>query len=495
MLLRHSLLYLLSHGLPALITMVAIGVYTRLLPPDLYGQYALILAGTLLANSVLFQWLRVSLLRFLPAYGEQPAPLLATLRVGYVAMAGLVLVIGLAASGLAVDEQWRYLILLAIPLIWVRGRFDLDLSIAQSRLAPLRYGLLAFSRSVLALAAGTAFILLGLGAAGPLLGLTLAMLVPSLVLMGGEWRSVAWRRPAPDLLRGLLAYGLPLTATFTLNYVISTSDRFLVAWFLGTDAAGSYAASYEFTWNSVLFLMTIINLAGYPLVMRAFEQDGEAAPRIQLQQNAVLLLAVGLPVLAGAVILAPNMVGVVLGRPFHADGVLLMPWIAGAAFLGGIMLYYTNLAFQLGRRTAGQFWVMLVAALANLGLNVLLIPRFGLLGAAWATIAAYVLGIVLGWWSGRRVFPLPGLPVDAVKPLVAALVMGVALWQCRAWAGAWALVAQIGLGMLVYGIVLALLDQGFGRGRLLRLLRGSLGAAAPGRSSGDHATRRDSANG
>jgi O-antigen/teichoic acid export membrane protein len=495
MLLRHSLLYLLSHGLPAIITMVAIGVYTRLLPPDLYGQYALILAGTLLANSVLFQWLRVSLLRFLPAYGEQPAPLLAALRVGYVAMAVLVLVVGLSASLLAVDEQWRYLILLAIPLIWIRGRFDLDLGIAQSRLAPARYGLLALSRSVLALAGGTAFILLGLGAAGPLLGLTLAMLVPSLVLMGGEWRSVGWRRPAPELMRELLAYGLPLTATFTLNYVITTSDRFLVAWFLGTDAAGSYAASYEFTWNSVLFLMTIINLAGYPLVMRAVEQDGADAARSHLRQNAVLLLAAGLPVLAGAVILAPNMVGVVLGPLFHEDGTRLMPWIAVAAFLGGIMLYYTNLAFQLGRHTAGQFWVMLVAAFVNLALNVLLIPYFGLLGAAWATIAAYVIGVALGWWSGRRVFPLPGLPADAMKPLVAALVMGAALWQIRAWVGAWALVAQIGIGMLVYGIVLALLDFGFGRGRLLRLLRGSLGAAAASGSSGSRATNRDSANG
>lgn len=487
MLLRHSLLYLLSHGLPAIISMVAIGVYTRLLPPDLYGQYALVLAVALLANSVLFQWLRVSLLRFLPAYGEQPALLLAALRVGHVAMAGLVLVIGLSASMFAVDAQWRYLVLLAIPLIWVRGRFDLDLGIAQSRLSPARYGLLAFSRSMLALVAGTVFILLGLGAAGPLLGLTLAMLVPSFVLMGGEWRSVGWRRPAPDLLRELLAYGLPLTATFTLNFVITTSDRFLVAWFLGTEAAGAYAASYEFTWNSVLFLMTIINLAGYPLVMRALEQNGATAARNQLEQNAVLLLAAGLPVLAGAVILAPNMVGVVLGPLFHEDGILLMPWIAMAAFLGGLMLYYTNLAFQLGRQTTGQFWVMLIAAFANLGLNALLIPRFGLLGAAWATIAAYVIGVVLGWWSGRRVFPLPGLPVDAMKPLVAALVMGAALWQCRAWVGAWALLAQIGIGMLVYGSVLALLDLGFGRGRLLRLLRGSFKVPPPQPPTRDNA--------
>lgn len=480
MLLRHSMHYLLSHGLPAVISLVTISVYTRLLPPDLYGQYALILAGALLANSVLFQWLRVSLLRFLPAYGERSAILLAALRTGYFAMAGLALVFGLIASQLAVDVGWRYLILIAIPLILAKGWFDLNLSIAQSRLLPFRYGALALSRSVLALACGAALVLVGFGAAGPLLALTLAMLVPSLVLMTGEWRGMGWHRPAADLLRELLAYGLPLTATFALNFVIGTSDRFLVAWILGTNAAGAYAASYEFAWSAVLFLMTIINLAGYPLVMRAFEEEGEAAARFQLQQNAVLLLTAGLPVLLGAVLLGPNLARVVLGPLFREDGALLLPWIAGAAFLGGMMLYYSNLAFHLGRHTMGQIWVMLVAGLANLGLNLLWIPRFGLLGAAWATIAAYALGVAVGWWLGRRVFPLPGLPLDAAKPLTAALLMALALWPCRTWDGPLALVAQIGIGMLVYAIALALGDFVFGRGRLLRLLRRSVGATAAG---------------
>jgi O-antigen/teichoic acid export membrane protein len=478
MLLRHSLLYLLSHGLPAVISLLTISIYTRLLPPNLYGQYALVLASALLANSVLFQWLRVSLLRFLPAYGERSAILLAALRTGYFAMAGLVLLFGLLASLFAVDAGWRDLILIAIPLILARGWFDLDLSIAQSRLSPTRYGLLAFSKAVLALAAGTALILFGLGAAAPLLGLMLGMLVPSVILMTGEWRAVGWHRPAPDLMRELLAYGLPLTATFALNFVVGVSDRFLVAWFLGTDAAGAYAASYEFAWSAVLFLMMVINLAGYPLVMRAIEQEGEAAARSQLQQNAVLLLTVGLPVLLGAVLLGPNLARVVLGPLFREDGALLLPWIAVAAFLGGMMLYYTNLAFQVGHHTTGQLWVMLVAGLANLGLNLLWIPRFGLLGAAWATIAAYALGVAVGWWLGRRVFPLPGLPVDATKPLVAALLMALALWPCRTWNGALALMVQIGIGMLVYAIALALCDLAFGRGRLLRLLRLSVGATA-----------------
>ena len=470
MLLNHSLLYLLGRGVPGLVGFATIAVYTRLLPPELYGQYALALAGVSLTNVAVFQWLRLGLLRFLPAYGARPAILLATLRVGYLAMAGMALGLGLIAWTIAPDAQWRYLVVLAVPLLWAQAWFDLNLRIAQSQLAPARYGMMSLAKAVLALATGTGLILLGFGAAGPLLALTLATLLPSLVLMSGPWRGVGWR-PAPGLTRDLVAYGLPLTATVALNFVVSTSDRFLVAWFLGTDAAGTYAAGYELGWTAVLVLMTIVNLAGYPLVVRAMEASGPEGAQVQLRQNGLLLLAVALPALVLVVMLAPNLARVVLGAPFRAEGARLLPWIGLAAFLAGAMLYYTNLAFQLSWRTLDQIWAAAAAALVNLGLNVLWIPRFGLLGAAWATLLAYGVGLVLGWWLGRRVFPLPMLPVDALKPVGAALAMALALWPCRTWLGPLALAVQVGLGLLVYAGALALLDLAFGRSRLFQLLR------------------------
>jgi O-antigen/teichoic acid export membrane protein len=470
MLLRHSLLYLLGRGLPGVIGFLTLAVYTRLLPPELYGRYALVLAGVSLANAVLFHWLRLGLLRFLPADRDRAGPLLATLATGYLAMAGLALLLAALALLLAPDAAWHALILIAVPLLWANAWHDIDLSLLRARLAPTRYGLLALAKAVLALLGGTTLILLGLGAAGPLIALTLALIVPSLLLTRGEWRGVGRPRPAPGLTRELLVYGLPLTVTFACNFVIGSSDRFLLAWFLGTDAAGTYAAGYDLGWVTVASPMLVVNLAGYSLVIRAMESGGVAAARAQLQQSGLLLLAVALPAVVGVVILAPNLARVVLGEPFRDDGARLLPWIAPAALLAGAMLYYTNLAFQLGRRTLGQLWVTGAAAVLNLALNVVWIPRFGLLGAAWATLLAYGLGLALGTILGRRAFPLPPPPADALKPLVAALAMSLALWPCRSWLGPVALAAQIGIGVGVYALALALLDLTFARGRLRRLL-------------------------
>jgi O-antigen/teichoic acid export membrane protein len=78
-LLSHAAIYLVARGLPGIIAFLAIPLFTRLLDPADYGRYALVLATASLINALLFQWLRLSLLRYLPAYQDRPAVLKSTL--------------------------------------------------------------------------------------------------------------------------------------------------------------------------------------------------------------------------------------------------------------------------------------------------------------------------------------------------------------------------------------------------------------------------------
>src|SRR5690554_2320575 len=80
LLLDHSLTYVLAWGLPGVLNFLAIAVYTRLLAPESYGEYSLVIATVALLDALLIQWLRLGLLRFLPGLNDEPAALLSTLR-------------------------------------------------------------------------------------------------------------------------------------------------------------------------------------------------------------------------------------------------------------------------------------------------------------------------------------------------------------------------------------------------------------------------------
>src|SRR5258706_1925413 len=118
--LSHAAIYLVARGLPGIIAFLAIPLFSRLLEPADYGRYALVLASVGLLNALLFQWLRLSLVRYLPAFKDDPTRLKSTL-----VSATLLLVVALGAFPavaclLPIGRDWRsgvaaWWVLVAVP--------------------------------------------------------------------------------------------------------------------------------------------------------------------------------------------------------------------------------------------------------------------------------------------------------------------------------------------------------------------------------------------
>jgi O-antigen/teichoic acid export membrane protein len=477
MLWRHGLVYLVARGLPGLISLLAIFVYTRLLLPEEYGRYALVIAGVGLANKLAFEWLRLSLLRFLPA-AHDPRILFATLGAGFLCLVGLSALIGIGAL-LFMDPDTRWMVGMGLVLLWAQALFELELERARAQLAPRRYGRMALARAAFGLLLGAALAALGLGAAAPLLGMiaaTLIALMPPLLQTLREFRLALWDS---GLMRRLLHYGAPLTITAGLGFIIATSDRFLIGWLLDDAMVGRYAVSYDLTSFTIGLLLMIINLAAYPLALRALEDRGTEAARAQLSLNLTALLAIGLPATVGLVMLAEPVAEVLLGPDFSGQAMFLIPLVAVAALLRDLKAYYVDLAFYLGRNTLGQMWTAVAASLLSVMLNLWWIPAYGVSGAAAAAVVTYLSAIVLSAWLGRRVFALPGPGMAELKILFAAGGMGAALWLLGPGTGPIGLLSRIAFGALLYGLLLLLFDVSGVRAHLAGWIRSS--ASARGR--------------
>lgn len=475
--LSHAAVYLVARGLPGVVSFFAIPLFSRLLDPAGYGRYALVLATVNVLYALLFQWMRLALVRYLAAAGDNAGRLQSTLMT---AMGALVLATGGLAATVCVlpfTSEWRDVILACWAVLAVQATFELACEYARGMLRPWQFMRMQLARSLAFVALGVALVMAGAGWWGPLAGMATGMAAAVVFAWPRDWKAV---RPAIDwtMLKGLALYGLPLSLTVALTVVIGTSDRYLIAWLMGEDAAGLYAVAADFTGQTVTLLMTSIHLAMFPVAVRAWERGGAAEACQRMRANASLLLAVGVPCVVGLVVLAPGISNCFLGRNFRGAAAGIIPVVALGTFLAGLKAYHFDAAFQFVHRTLSQVWIVLIAAVLNIALNLVAIPRWGILGAAWASVIAFIVAITLTVLVGRRHVALP-LPAGAcVRIVLAGGLMGLLLAPWRGHVAPGALALQIVAGAAVYGACLIATDFLGLRAQLLGRLNPTLPAEA-----------------
>jgi O-antigen/teichoic acid export membrane protein len=218
-------------------------------------------------------------------------------------------------------------------------------------------------------------------------------------------------------------------------------------------------------------------MAGGPALIQALERGGQPALEDAAREQAGVMALLTLPAAVGLALVARPLADLMVGEAMRAQASHVTPWIAASGWLSGVTTYYLLQAFTLARRTPLLIVSMSAPALANVALNLVLIPRLGLDGALIATTVSYGLGAVAAWALGRRACPLP-VPWDVLfKAGGASLVMAACVWALPAPGGLLELVVKAGVGAAVYGALVLGLDVAGLRGKLSLILRRKAQAA------------------
>lgn len=462
---RHSLIYLLSRGIPALLSIATLVVFTRLLDPAEYGLYILIAAATSLMDAVLMQWLYWSLVRFSSkeAYDQKAFEqslinaFFGVLLIGAVTaiVLGWVLHDSFGVSAIAVGY------LLFVSHSW----YSLHLQTARAELRPAHFGVLEGMRSLLGFAAALIFIRMGMGALGLVLGMAVGRIIPTLLYPQKRW----WRLPGKggEMMRQLLHFGLPLGISTALAFVINLSDRIIIGAMMGESAAGLYGAGYDLVLRAMVALMTVMNLASYPLVVKTLEEEGEGKARDLLRSYFTLFVIMTGGMALGMALLASELSNLLLGEAFRAAAIRLIPIAALGIFFSGIRTFYFNYAFQLSKRTMDQIWVSLLPALLNVYLVIRWLPVYGIQGAIYASVVAFGLALLLSIILGYRAFVMPVPFLELGKTFILLAAFASTLWFSAGWQGVGWLMTRMVLACGVALLFLFLLNPaGMGRSTL-----------------------------
>jgi O-antigen/teichoic acid export membrane protein len=296
---------------------------------------------------------------------------------------------------------------------------------------------------------GTAVLLAGWGIVG-LAVVSLAANVLNAVVLGALMAAMLGSpRLHIDLRfsRGLLALSWPLMLNNFLNSLFFRIDAVLLKPLAGEVALGHYATAYKFIDGLQIIPSTFV-LALFPILSRqAAGHPHELVRAFTFGLKVLLILA--LPISVGTTLLAEPIIGLLAGPAFLPDSALALQvliWFLPFSFVNGLTQY---VLIALNR----QRWITLsffVAAAANLALNLWAIPRYGFLGAAVATVISEWILLMPFWYAVRRhvaAVPLLGL---TWRPILAAMIMGLAVYWARD-VGPW---LAIPLGAVVYGVAL-----------------------------------------
>lgn len=460
----------ITSGVVGLLTIV---VFTRLLTPAEYGAYALALSVMMVTHTLLFTWAEAAMARFQARAREQGevADHMATIYRPWLALAlGFPVVSGLAVWLAPISDSLKTAVaagLVAVifrslvKLVQERRRADGEVSAAS---------LLDMAQSAGGFSAGVVYIALGFGGGGPLWGAAVVAILCLIFTLRRELTMARRGHVDRARLREYAGYGLPVALSLILALVISSTDRFLLAGFLGEQAVGVYHAGYSLA-NRTLDVMFIwLGMAGGPAMVAALERGGRPALEETAREQSSFMVLLTLPAAVGVALVAHPLSEVMVGEALVEGAAEVTPWVATGAFCSGVTTYYLHQAFTLGQRTRLLFAAMTIPAGLNLVLNIVLIPRFGIDGAMWSTAISYAVGAVASFALGRRAMPLP-LPVEALwKAGAGCVAMAGVVLMLPSPGGVLELIVKAGAGALVYGAVVFALDAAGARTRRHELL-------------------------
>jgi len=443
---------LAGKGAVLAIGLVSIGVLTRYLGPEDYGKYTLALMYMQLFGVLADVGIYTTVVREISKEPDRTEEL-----IGNALALRLVLAIGVIALACAVslllpyEHQVRVAILMAGAPLLIGMVNTTFVAVLQSRLR--------MSRQVV----------------GDVLGRLASLLVVLVVVwldLGFYWvlaaaaagaavtLTITWRltrplvrvRPQRDraVWRSLIVTAIPLGLALAINAIYFRADTLIISLYEPYSEVGLYTLAYRVL-ELTLVVGTVFLNTTFPVVSEAVARDMPRALRA-IQSSSEVCVVLGAPMVAGGLVLAPQLVQLAGGDDFSGSAEPLRILLAAGAlaWINGVFGY----ALIARERQASALWLNGTALTFNVGLNFLLVPRYGIVAAAVVTVASELVILAGSYPLMRRHFGFFPVPRTLLPAAGAAAAMGGLLWLLDDWT----LFVLVPLGAAVYGGLLWLIS-------------------------------------
>ena len=249
---------------------------------------------------------------------------------------------------------------------------------------------------------------------------TLLMLYPEITAETWEFNGT--------LLRRMLNYSFPLLILGIAGVMNQSIDKIIYPW-LVTDHAqamadlGIYGANYKIAIVMVMFIQAF-RFAYEPFIF-ANNKETDGSRKTQAYSEAMKFFIIFALFIFLGVMFYLDILKYFIS-PAYFSGLKVVPIIMIAELFFGIF-FNLSVWYKLTDKTIWGTWFSLGGLAVTLLLNVLLVPRMGYMGCAWAAFFCYATMMVASYFTGLKRYPIPyEIGRIASYVVIAALIYGIA---------------------------------------------------------------------
>ncbi len=460
--------YLPSKIIPALFGFLLIIVLTHSLAPSGYGRYAFFLALVRLMDTLLFSWLRQSILRYLQEYNAKGlgAEFERDVSSLFLVVLGIEAVVSLAmipVMRISFDDA-----LLIIGLFFPITTFGYLSTFCQAKRLSAFYSVSSVIQSgvqmlwvicfVYIARKGYQFALLAIGV-GYLSGVI--YLIVKGVRPGKFALHFFFSKVKRGLYKALFAYGLPMAGWLLAFQLIFQSNRIFLEKFRSATEVGLFASAYDLINGSLSLLMTPFLLATHPVVMQLWAKDRDKIGIERLLERVSRYLLLFFVPVFFFILVFQEKTFAVLGKGYGVVG-WVVPIMVLSSFIAQFSMY-THKGLEVMGRTKTMLTVGVMTVFFHIVLSFIFVKDYGYPACAVISLASYLFYIVIIYGFSKRYIRLRISCSSLCKMCFTAGILsimmkygGISGWACKGILET-CLVSVV--YVLIYGMILLVIGE------------------------------------
>lgn len=206
-----------------------------------------------------------------------------------------------------------------------------------------------------------------------------------------------------ELLKVALIFGLPLVFSSVGFMLLNLSDRYIIKWFLGAKYVAIYGLGYRIAGVLNMFLILPFNLGLIPLAYKYYGKENDKRFYSKLMTYSTFAFVWGFVALS---LFSPELIRLFAGKGNYEFSFFVTPIILLSYVFSGMRLT-AQLGMLLTKNTKHIAWITLGAAIFNIVLNLLFVPLYGIIAAAFNTLISFAIFYIITQVVADKYYKIP----------------------------------------------------------------------------------------